>query len=165
MNVFLDLDDVVFDWHGAYANYFNTSVPKRWHAYKGLFKERLDTLAGEKEFWLNLPIKNMPDFMPTGFVTARGIPKTWTMESLKLNQIPGRSKVIQIHWGESKLKILQDAEADIFIDDRVATFRELNKNGVFCLLMTASHNRNIETPYRINDLKLENIINLWKQLR
>ena len=164
MNIYLDIDDVIFDWGKAYAKRYNTTPPKYWTNSK-LKSDRLHELSKEKDFWLNLPIKNIPDFIPAGFVSARGIPKAWTIESLQIHRIPGRSNVNQVHWGQSKLSLLKDLQTDIFVDDKVATFKECNKNGVFCLLMTAPHNVNLKTPYRINNLKLENIINLWKQLR
>lgn len=163
MRIFLDIDDVIFKWQEAYAVRFNTRVPKSWSNSK-LTKKRLTQLSKEKEYWLGLPIKNVPNFQPRGFVSARGIPKTWTKESLKINNIPGRSNVYQVNWGESKLDLLKDLKCDIFIDDKVSTFRELNKNGIFCLLMDAAHNQNVKTKYRIYDLDINTIMKKYKEL-
>ena len=115
-NIFLDIDDVIFDWYRAYAKRFNTKIPISWVESK-LVHKRLQILAMEKSFWLNLPIKNMPNFVPKGFVSARGIPKAWTVESLRVNKVPGRSNVNQVHWGQSKISLLKELGCDIFIDD------------------------------------------------
>ena len=164
MNVYLDIDDVIFDWHRDYAKRFNCEVPKRWCSSKAM-KSRLAILSTEKEFWLNLTVKNRPDFTPKGFVSARGISKSWTVESLKKHRIPGRSNVHQVHWGQSKIEVLKKLDCDLFIDDKYLTFKECHENGIFCLLMDAPHNRHIKTPYRIYDLNIDNIMYLWRKLR
>ena len=164
MNIYLDIDDVIFDWHKCYAKRFNCKVPKKW-SKSNLMKKRLDILTQEKSFWINLSIKNIPDFIPAGYVSARGIPKSWTIESLKINNIPGRTNVNQVHWGESKIEVLKSLNCHIFIDDKYETFKECNKNGIFCLLMDAPHNQQIKTPYRIYTLNIDNILHMWRKLR
>jgi len=164
MNIFLDIDDVIFDFQGGYAQRFGTKKQKSW-SKSNLMSKRLFVLSQERDFWINLPIKNRPNFQPKGFVSARGIKKAWTKESLKVNNIPGRSNVHQVYWGESKVELLKQLGSDIFIDDKYETFKECNKNGVFCLLMDASHNQKYKTPYRIHDLDINNILALWQKLR
>ena len=108
MNIYLDIDDVIFDWHSDYAKRFQCSIPRRWpKKTPKILGDRLKLLSHEKSFWLNLTVKNRPNFQPAGFVSARGIPITWTRESLKKFQIPGRSNVHQVHWGESKINLLK----------------------------------------------------------
>jgi len=164
MNIYLDIDDVIFDWHKDYAKRFNCSVPKRWSTAK-IMKDRLKILSEEKEFWMNLTLKNRPNFIPAGFVSARGISKKWTIESLQKYKIPGRSNVHQVAWGKSKIEILKELNCDVFVDDKYVTFKECNKNGIFCLLMDAPHNQHIKTPYRIYTLDISNILLLWRKLR
>lgn len=164
MNIYLDIDDVIFYWQEHYARRFNTNVPKSF-IKSDLMSRRLSVLKNEKDFWLTLPVKNVPNFQPKGFVSARSIPKQWTKESLKLNNIPGRSNVHQVNWGQSKLELLKSLNCDIFIDDKPETFYECNKNGIFCLLMDAGHNQKVRTKLRIYDLNIDNIIDLWKQSR
>ena len=160
--IFLDIDDVIFNWNDCYANKFNTTVPKSW-SKSNLMNKRLKLLTKDKNFWLNLTIKNYPDFKPNGFVSARGIPKSWTKESLKLNNIPGRSNVHQVNWGQSKIETLKSLNAEIFIDDKYETFKECHENGIFCLLMDASTNKKYKTKYRINRLNYVEILNLYKK--
>ena len=160
LNIFLDIDDVVLSWNNAYAERFNTRIPKGWSKSK-LMSRRLNILSKEKDYWLNIPVKNVPNFQPKGFVSARGIPKAWTKESLKRNKIPGRSNVHQVNWGESKVKLLKSLGCEIFIDDKPETFRECNKNGIFCLLMDASTNQKVRTDLRIYDLDIDNIMRIY----
>lgn len=164
MNVFLDIDEVIFYWNEGYSKRFNCKIPKRWDKSDKM-QSRLSLLSKEKSFWLNLSVKNKPDFQPSGFVSARNIPKTWTIESLKRNDIPGRSHVHQVNWGESKIELLKSLKCDIFIDDKYETFKECNENGIFCLLMDADHNRHIKTKYRIYDLNIHSILTLWCKLK
>lgn len=164
MNIYLDIDDVIFRWQEAYAKRFNTNVPKSF-VKSNLMTRRLNILTKEKDFWLNLPVKNVPNFQPKGFVSARGIPKAWTKQSLKMNNIPGRSNVHQVYWGQSKLQLLKSLNCDIFIDDKPETFYECNRNGVFCLLMDADHNQKVRTKYRIYDLDIDKIMKKYESLR
>lgn len=164
MNIFLDIDDVVLEFQSAMAKRFNTRLLKSWSNSK-LTKNRLKILMKEKSFWLSIPPKHIPNFQPTGFVSARSIPKKWTYECLKINQIPGRSNIHQVEWGQSKIDLLKSLNTDIFIDDKEKTWRECNKNGVFCLLMDACHNQNVKTNLRINNLNIENIMDLYRKYK
>jgi len=161
--IYLDIDDVIFSWFEAFAKRFNTKVLKSW-SNSNLIKKRLFEISSEKDFWLNLPIKNMPNFTPKGYVSARGIPKAWTKESLQINNVPGRSNINQVYWGESKIKLLKSLKCDIFIDDKITTFNECNENNIFCLLMDAPHNQKVKTKYRIYDLDINNIMKLYEEL-
>lgn len=163
MNIYLDIDDVIFKWQEAYAKRFNTNVPKSF-VKSNLMNKRLGILKAEKDFWLNLPLKNFPNFIPKGFVSARSIPKSWTKESLKINNIPGRTNVHQVGWGESKIELLKSLNCHIFIDDKPETFYDCNKNGIFCLLMDAGHNQRVKTKYRIYDLDINNIMSKYDSL-
>lgn len=164
MNIYLDIDDVIFDWHKDYAKYFGVTQPTEWDTSEAM-KNRLEILSKNRIFWLNLTLKNKPDFTPKGYVTARSIPKAWTTESLQRNFIPGRSSVHQVPWGVSKIEKLQELKCDIFIDDKIETFVECLNNDIFCLLMDAPHNQHINTEHRIYDLKHNNIMYLWQRLK
>ena len=59
------------------------------------------------------------------------------------------------------LTILKELGCDLFIDDKIETFEELNKAGTPCLLMTANHNKDYKTPLRINSLDINKINKLY----
>ena len=161
--IYLDIDGVIFDFQKAYADRFNTKQQKSW-SNSNLMKNRLQILSVDKNFWLNLPLKNTPNFQPKGFVSARSISKSWTKASLKDNKIPGRSNIHQVPWGKSKIEVLKSLGCEIFIDDKYETFKECNQNGIFCLLMDASHNQKYKTKYRIYNLNIDIILNKYKEL-
>ena len=162
LNIYLDLDDVIFNWNLAYAKYFNIGLPVSWDDNPNM-SSHLNILSKDKLYWLGLPVKNRPNFQPKGFVSARGIPKTWTKESLKINNIPGRSNVHQVGWGQSKIDLLKKLQTDIFIDDKYATFKDCHKNNIFCLLMDAPHNQKYKTKYRIYTLDINIILEKYNE--
>ena len=84
-------------------------------------------------------------------------------QSLKINNIPGRSNVHQVGWGQSKIKILKKLQTDIFIDDKYETFKDCHKNNIFCLLMDAPHNQKYKTKYRIYDLNINTILEKYNK--
>lgn len=159
-SIYLDIDDVILHWQESYAKRFNCKILKSWTS-SNIMKKRLSILSEEKDFWITLPLKNQPNFQPKGFISARGIPKKWTYESLKRHNVPGRSNIHQVNWGQSKIEKLKDLKVDIFIDDNPNTFKECHENGIFCILMTMPYNVNIKTKYRIDNLNIENILKLW----
>lgn len=163
-NIILDIDDVIFDFTTAFANHYKIKPYKSWVSSNRMSR-RLEELRKIKEFWLTLPVKHMPNFQPKGFVSARSVHKTWTKQSLRINNIPGRSNVHQVPWGMSKIEVLKALGCDIFIDDKYQTFKECHQNGIFCLLMDAPTNRKYKTKYRIDNLDIENIMNLYNTLK
>lgn len=164
MIIYFDVDDVILNWHPDYAKKFNVPIPTRWDNSNEM-KNRLNLLRKDKDFWLNLSLKHRPNFRPKGFVSARGIPKKWTVESLKKHNIPGRSNVYHVPWGQSKIELLKSLGCQLFIDDKPETYFECLKNGIPCLLMDAHHNQHIKCEHRIFDLKLENIMDKWQKFQ
>ncbi len=163
-NIFLDIDDVIFDFSAGFANHFNIKPHKSW-VESNRMKNRLEQLKQQKEFWVTLPVKNVPNFNPKGFVSARSIHKSWTKESLSRNSIPGRSNIHQVQWGESKIAKLKELNATIFIDDKYQTYKECHQNGIFCILMSAPHNMKYKPKYRIDNLDISNIVNLYNKFK
>lgn len=166
MNIQLDIDDVVLQWHDAYIKRFNLPAPKDWIPYDQI-KDHLLELRKDKSFWLSLETKHFPNFRPAGFVSARVVPLQWTKDTLKLHKVPGRSHVRQVHWNESKIDVLKELKCDIFVDDKYQTFKECHEAGIFCLLMDNSYNQHIETEYRVYDLDINIIMqkyNQWKSM-
>jgi uncharacterized HAD superfamily protein len=162
MRIFLDIDDVIGNFQEHFSNHFNVPLQKSW-VTSNLMKNRLGIIKNDKNFWLSMPIKNKPNFIPKGFVSARGINLSWTKEFLKINKIQGRTNVHHVNWGESKISILKQLNADIFIDDNYKTFKECNRSGIFCLLMDSEHNQKYKTKLRIFDLDINIIMELYRK--
>lgn len=162
LNIYLDIDDVVADWIPTFCKKYDCPIPTEWvNPY--ITSERLAELRKQKDFWLTLPIRHKPNFRPKGFLSARSIPKAWTHKFMQLNEIPGRNNINQVPWNYSKIEKLKELKCDIFIDDKPETFEDCHKAGIFCLLMDAPHNQHIKTKYRIYDLDIKTILNLWQK--
>lgn len=161
MNIILDIDDVVLAWHEAYAKKYKVPIPKDWIPYN-IMKPHLDELSKDRLFWVTLPVKNKPDFIPKAYVSARGVPVEWTKKAMKLRNIPGRSNIYHVPWGFSKIDVLKSLKCDIFIDDKYETFLECHKNGIFCLLMDTPQNKHHKTKFRIHTLQLKGILKKYK---
>lgn len=164
LNIILDIDDVVADWIPAFCERYKCPLPSTW-VNPSITMERLNELKKDKDFWVSLPVKHLPNFKPNGFLSARSIPKKWTYQFMKLNNISGRSNINQVPWNVSKIEKLKLLKADIFIDDKVETFEDCHKAGIFCLLMDACHNQEVNTPYRIHNLDIKTIIKKYKEWR
>ncbi|MGV8961927.1 MAG: hypothetical protein ACOH2V_00920 [Candidatus Saccharimonadaceae bacterium] len=165
MNIYLDIDDVIADWVPTFCKRYNCPIPTTW-VNAHITMERLTELRKDKQFWTSLPVRHKPNFKPKGFLSARSIPKAWTHEFMKINNIPGRSNINQLPWNTSKIDKLKEFKCDIFIDDKAETFEECNAAGIFCFLMDAPHNQHIDTDLRIYDLNIDNITEkykLWKK--
>ena len=80
----LDLDDTVFDFLGSYQKKFNTDMSDYWSSDYNM-SENLKQLQEDKDFWVNMPVKNIPPIEIDYYVTARSIPVEWTMEAIQKN--------------------------------------------------------------------------------
>lgn len=163
LKIILDIDDVVADWVPTFCKHYNNPIPTTWvNPY--VTRERLNELAKNKTYWINLPIRHRPNFKPKGYLSARSIPKSWTHQFMQKNQLPGRSNIHQVPWNTSKIEKLKFLKSDVFIDDKDETFLECHNHNLCCLLMDAPWNQHINTIYRIYDLDYDTITakyNLW----
>lgn len=154
----LDLDDVLADFLPEWCKLWNQDIPDCWHFDREMsdkFKQMQENGTLE-DFFLQLPIKIRPEdipFEPLAYVTARSIPQKITEEWLRIKGFPARP-VYSVGFGQSKLQVLKEIEADIMVDDNYDTYTELNKGGICCYLFDCLHNRRWDVGYRrIKSLK------------
>ena len=153
----LDLDGVIFDFNKAYEKRFNIKMNPYWDATYEM-KEHLKELESDKEFWVNLPLLNRPEFEVTAYVTSRVVPVEWIQESIQKNGLPC-APIITVPWNASKIDALKSCGIDVMIDDKLENFREINKAGITCYLMDSESNRYYDVGHRrIYDLKYSTII-------
>ena len=149
-----DLDDVIFDFTGSYEKRFNTKLSNYWNGDYNMSKN-LEQLKDEKEFWVNMPVKNRPSFEVDYYITARSIPVEWTKEAIQKNNLP-KAPVYSLPWNVSKINTLKELGVDIMIDDKYSTFKECKENGIFCYLMNSDTNQHYNVGHhRIYDLNLK----------
>lgn len=152
--VALDLDDTVFDFLGSYSKKFNTELSDYWNGDYNM-NENLQQLTQDKDFWVNMPVKNIPNFEVDYYVTARSIPIEWTQEAIQKNNLP-KAPIYTLPWNMSKIETLKNLGVSIMIDDKYQTFKECLNSGIFCYLMDAPHNKHYNVGHhRIMDLNLK----------
>lgn len=146
-----DLDDVIFSFTECYEKRFGVKLSDYWNGDYAM-GENLKQLQQDKDFWVNMPVKNIVPFEVDYYVTARSIPLEWTMEAIQKNNLP-KAKVISLPWNVSKIDTLKELKCDIMLDDKYQTFKECKENGIFCYLISTPANAHYDVGHhRIDSL-------------
>lgn len=154
LRIGLDLDDTVNYWWSEYSKLYQEPKSK-YEVTKNVFK-----LKSNKDFWMNLPIKNVPDFIPELYCTKRIIPKAWSRKYLENNCIPV-APIYQQWYQYGKKSTLIKGRVDVFIDDSIENMIELNLAGIPCLLMDAETNQDWNYVGRVYSLEYEHIKEIY----
>ncbi len=154
----LDIDEVLCNWVGDWAEYRGLDTPTSWWFDRGLMDEfnEMKEKGKLEEFYLSLkPLIEPMDipFEPHCYITSRPVYTEVTEQWLDKNGFPARP-VFTTGVGRSKVQIALEQGVDIFVDDGYHNFLELNKAGICCYLMDAPHNRRYDVGHkRIFNLK------------
>lgn len=161
LRIGLDIDQVLADFNGHYLKRFGKWPSKDW----AITRNVNHILKNEKAFWLTLPVLNRPNFKPHLYCSSRVNKKVWTKTYLNNNNFPN-SRLYQVNgYGISKYPVLK-GRVDIFIDDSIFNFEDLNNKGILCLLMTTEENKDYDAKgKRVNNLDIEQITNLYENFR
>lgn len=156
MRIGLDVDNVIADFDYGYINRFGKFPKCDW----AITRNVNNILIKEREFWLNLPVLRLPNFTPKLFCSARVNNKRWTKQYLTNNgltsplyQVPG--------YKLSKYPTLK-GRVDLFIDDSIKNFIDLNLKGIPCLLMDSKVNESWGPIGRIYSLNIEEIMETYE---
>ena len=157
LRIGLDIDDTLANFTDSYKYYFNTKKYPHRLSEKNMTKNVVRVLKFDRNFWINLPIKNIINFVPELYCTSRVCNKEWTKRWLAENGFPKRP-VYQIYGhGVNKAKFIK-GKVDIFVDDSLMNFILLNQSGVPCLLLDTPTNRSWEHRGRIYSLERNEIL-------
>lgn len=156
LRIGLDIDNTIADFNFGYLKRFGKFPKKDWCITRNV----QNILIHEKDFWLNLPVIRTPDFTPRLFCSARVNSKRWTKQYLlklglnsPLYQVPG--------YHISKAKILK-GKVDVFIEDSIKNFIDLNLNGIPCLLIDEPTNKEWGPIGRIYSLREKEIEDCYR---
>jgi len=151
LRIGLDLDDCIFDWYPEYLKRFGQ--PKDDYE---ITKNVQRILRKDKVFWENLPILNIPDFIPSLFCTKRVNSKVYTKNSLRrigLHKVPVYQLFTQSANKADKIK----NKVDVFIDDSISNWKQMNLSGLPCLLINNTNNEHIGPLAKVYSLRYDHI--------
>lgn len=158
LRIGLDIDDTICDFIGPYLKRFNSPVED-----SEITKNVSRVLIHDREFWMSLPVINIPNFTPELYCTKRIHSKEWSKEYLVNNNIPV-APIYQVYCQNTPKSSRIKGRVDVFIDDSISNFIELNKSGVPCLLIDSPRNRSwgpIGRIYSLNKDEIEDCYELF----
>lgn len=152
LRIGLDIDGTIADFDSAYLNRF-----KKWPKYNWAISRNVEhILIKERDFWLNLPILRMPNFTPRLYCSSRVNNKRWTKKYLKDNGFPDAFLYQIPGYKLSKYEVLK-GRVDVFIEDSLKNFIDLNSKGIPCLLIDSPSNQDWGPIGRIYNLNYDEI--------
>lgn len=160
LRIGLDCDDTCNYWWDLYIDRFGQ--PK---CDSVVTKHVQRVLKHDRQWWLDLPVKHRPDFPVTLYCTKRVIPKTWTRRWLEDHNFP-IAPIYQVYLQSKNKADVIKGRVDVFIDDSITNFIEMNLAGVPCLLMDSPGNQSwgpIGRVYSLCEDEIEEVYNLFMQ--
>lgn len=155
----LDIDEVCADFLGGYAEKFDANYKEAKHFYFS-YQTMPNLLSLEEDWWENLPAKvdgaKLP-FLPACYISKRTFDVKITERWLEKNHFPC---VPVIHVDGSKIEACKSMNVDIYVDDFIRNFQELNAAGITTFLMDCVHNR----QYNVEDYRLDKLESLPEKI-
>lgn len=152
LRVGLDVDGTLADFETGYLNRFKKWPNKDWAVTRNV----QNILIKERDFWLDLPVLRMPNFVPKLYCSARVNNKRWTKKYLKDNGFPDAFLYQIPGYKLSKYNILK-GRVDVYIEDSIKNFIDLNSKGLPCLLIDTPSNQDWGPIGRIYSLDYDEI--------
>lgn len=147
----LDIDNTVCNFIGPYLDRFGP--PK---SDSEITRNVNKILVNDKDFWMNLPIINRPNFIPTLYCTKRVHPKVWSKQFLIKSGLP-LAPIYQVFCYTTSKAPRIKGRVDVFIEDSISNFIDLNLKGIPCLLINDEYNQDWGPVGRIFGLDKEEI--------
>ena len=135
LEIGLDIDEVLADWSGPFFKRFK---PKNDADITRICNRVINK---DRNFWLNLPVIQYPiGFEPKLYCTKRSCLKTYSKEWLDNNGFPHKPVYQVFCQVDNKARYIK-GRIDVFADDSINTFIQMNWSGVPCLLMDTKYNQ------------------------
>ena len=159
LKIALDLDDTVFDFINAYCKLF----PGKLNLQDVNITKNVFSLRKNKNFWETLPLLEMPDFEPCIYATKRINSKKYTRTCLYKHGLPIKP-IFQMYYQKGNKVDIIKGHCDVLIDDSIFNCYQALNVGFPAILITRPHNKHSDYPYKINNLKLDEILNVYNQI-
>ncbi len=155
-NYWTDIDSVIADFENHFYKFLRLSSHDAvdWHDPR--FKDNLYKVENNEDFWLGIPPLFNPDpsirdFRPSGYCTARVCSDETTRFWLKMCMFP-EAPIINVGEHGNKGVSLKQTGCQMFLDDSIRNFQEVNEQGIDCYLMTRPHNLGFRTSKRVSNI-------------
>lgn len=150
------------DADGCIDDFWNPYVERFGHPKNDfeITKNVQQKLSRDKEFWVNLPVLHRMNFIPTLFCTKRTSLKSYLKIWLENNSFP-TAPIYQVLYQYGSKAPLIKGRVDVFIDDSISNFMDINKAGIPCLLMDNPSNKHLGPMLRIHSLQIEEIEDVY----
>lgn len=155
----LDIDDTLCDFINPYLDRFGN--PKNDYE---ITRNVENILKNDRDFWLTLPAINTLNFIPELYCTKRVNKKAWTKKWLSENDFPNKP-VYQVYYQHGNKANYIKGRVDVFVDDSVRNFIQMNLSGVPCLLLDKEYNQDwgpIGRIYSLDKDEIEDTYYLFK---
>lgn len=159
LKIALDIDDTIVSFYEPYKKLFNKKNDMNSH----IITRNVYSLRKNKDFWSNLPLLERPDFEPFIYCTKRINSKTYTKNCLRKHNLPIKP-IYQIYSQKRNKADYIRHICDVLIDDSYYNVMQCINSGFPALLITRDHNIKYDTPYRINNLKYNEILKKYNEL-
>lgn len=160
LRIGLDIDDCLAGFWRTYCLRFDTANNPKMLEDDVITQNVNRILIEEKNFWLNLPLINKPDFVPELYCTKRVNSKYWTRKWLELNGLPIRPIYQMFNQYGNKARLIK-GRVDVFVDDSVRNVLQMNEAGVPTLLYHTEQNADFPM-YKVFSLREEEIVDAYE---
>ena len=155
----LDIDDCLAGFWDAYCERFDTANNPHMLKDHIITRNVQQILSKERDFWLNLPVINRPDFIPELYCTKRVNNKALTREWLRRNGFPDRPIYQMVYQHGNKADMIK-GKVDVFIDDSLSNVIKCQRSGVPALLYHTD--RTVDFPmFKVFSLNRTEIIDAY----
>ncbi len=151
LRIGLDLDDTLNEFMMPYLQRFGQ--PK---TDSEITRNVQRVLIKDRNWWINLPVKNKIHFIPELYCTKRVCNKDYSKTWLRNHGYPDRPVYQVLYQRANKAKYIK-GRVDVFVDDSVSNFIQMNLAGVPCLLMASESNEKWGPYGKIYSLDKEEI--------
>jgi hypothetical protein len=164
MRIGLDIDDVIAGFWGSYCEYFDTFNNPQHLVNNTITKNVQRILKSDRDFWINLPVINRPNFNPTLYCTKRVNNKSWTRKFIEINNLPN-VPIYQMFYQHGNKADMIKGKVDVFVDDSISNMIKMNLSGIPCLLMDTENNQDwgpVGRIFSLNKDEIEDTCELFK---